>query len=465
MNKTTSFGITFLLSHIYKKLSHYLPFLPSHFDLHLKELLKGSSIAFIIRMLGMVTGYLFALLVTRNYGAEAMGIFALSQTVLLVISLFSKLGLDTASMRFISEYSSQGKWNSVKEVYIKSLKMVIPVSLFLSCLFFYFSPFISDYFFKKPHLSSYFQIISLSILPLVILSIHSESLRGLKKIIAYAFFRNMSVSLSGAVVIGIAIFLSKDARVPVIAHVIGIIILTIVSLIVWLKHTNIFKYTIENSISYNTILNVSLPLMLSSSMLFILQWTDTIMLGILKTEAEVGIYNVALKIANFTSISLFAINSIAAPKFAEFYGKRDMKGLGKVARQSTKLIFWSSFPVLLIFLFFPSMVLGVFGTEFKSGVYALILLTIGQFVNAISGSVGLILQMTGKQKAFQNIIVIATILNIGLNAFLIPKYGINGAAFATAISITFWNLSSVMYVKLYLNITTLYIPMISKKKD
>ena len=187
-------------------------------------------------------------------------------------------------------------------------------------------------------------------------------------------------------------------------------------------------------------------------------WTDIIILGMFKTEGEVGIYNVALKVATLTSITLFAINSIAAPKFAEFYGKKDMKGLREVVLQTTKLIFWTSFPILLVFFFFPSFILGIFGREFEAGAVALMILAFGQFINAISGSVGYILQMSGKHKVFQNIILVATTINIILNAVLIPRYGINGAACASLVSMSFWNLSSVTYIKIHFGISTLYIP-------
>lgn len=456
---------THVLSNIYKRFSCYFPFLPSHIDIHFRELLKGSSLVFIIYILGMAAGYLFTLLVTRNYGAEAMGILALSQTILLITSIICKLGLDSASLRFVAEYASQGKWSLLKEFYIKNLKLLIPIAIFMSFILFYISPFISKHLFKNPQLSTSFQIISISVLPFVMLFLHSESFRGLKKVVAYAAFRNVSIPFVSSVVLLIAVHFSKDASMPIVAYVAGTIILSLASLVIWLKYVGIFNYKSEKSISYKTMLSVSLPMLLSSSMFFIMHWTDTIMLGMFRSEADVGIYNVALKIANITSISLFAINSIAAPKFAEFYTSGDIKGLGKVAKQSTKLIFWSSFPVLLVFFFFPSFILGVFGEEFKVGIYALLFLTIGQFVNAISGSVGFILQMTGKQKVFQNIMLIATVLNIVLNIVLIPKYGIHGAAFASMIAISFWNLASVFYIKSYLNIVTLYIPILTRRKS
>ena len=96
--------------------------------------------------------------------------------------------------------------------------------------------------------------------------------------------------------------------------------------------------------------------------------------------------------------------------------------------------------------------------------FALILLAFGQFVNSISGSVGYILQMTGKHKVFQNIILAATIINIVLNAVLIPVYGISGAAFASMVSLMFWNLTSVVYIRTNLNIMTLYIPLLKVRE-
>ena len=54
--------------------------------------------------------------------------------------------------------------------------------------------------------------------------------------------------------------------------------------------------------------------------------------------------------------------------------------------------------------------------------------------------------MTGKEKLFQNILILALFLNIGLNFLLIPNHGIEGAAIASSASIIFWNLTSVAYI-------------------
>jgi len=76
----------------------------------------------------------------------------------------------------------------------------------------------------------------------------------------------------------------------------------------------------------------------------------------------------------------------------------------------------------------------------------------------MSGSVGVIMQMTGHQKVYQNIVLIALILNIVLNFTLIPLYGILGAAIATVVSISSWNIIGAVYLKQKLNIRSYYSP-------
>lgn len=428
---------------------------------HVRELVTGSSVAFLFKIIGMTLGYIFVLLITRNLGAYAMGVFAISITVLEVFSVFGRMGLETTLLRFTAEYSAQKRMDLIREIYRKAIKLIVPLCALLSVLMYLGAPVIAKDVFKNEHLIQSFRIISIALLPAVFLTINLESIRGLKKIKEYAFLQNIPGSLFGSLMLLTALLFYKSENLPILVHTASIFFLCIFSFILWQRNT-MSNYTrrdiSDTSIRFKTLLKTSLPMFLSSSLFMIMGWTDTIMLGIFRSEEEVGIYNVALKISLLTSITLYAINSIAAPKFAELFGRGDREGLGQIARNSTKMIFWSSLPLLTLFILFPSFVLGIFGNEFTAGALALIFLSIGQFVNAISGSVGYILQMTGKEKVFQYIILSATLINIFLNSILIPRYGINGAALASMISMTFWNLISLVYIKSFLNFVTLYLP-------
>ncbi|MCK5536143.1 MAG: polysaccharide biosynthesis C-terminal domain-containing protein, partial [Bacteroidales bacterium] len=133
------------------------------------------------------------------------------------------------------------------------------------------------------------------------------------------------------------------------------------------------------------------------------------------------------------------------------------------AQQSTKLIFWISSPLLIIFLLFPSLILGFFGEEFIIGSMALIVLVCGQFINSIVGPVGQIMNMTGYQKVLQYTAIISATMNIMLNYILIPEYGITGAAVATAFSGILWNIMCVIYIYKKLNIKSIYLPFLGKQ--
>lgn len=425
---------------------------------YFEELFKKGSIAFIYKVAGLALGYIFTLLITRTLGAESMGIYALSTTILAIITTFGNLGFSTALLRFVSEYSTLNRRDLLKEIYLKATKIIIPFSIILTILLFSLSNFISEYIFNSPDLSIYFRLISLAVLPSILSMINLESLRGLKKIKEYAFISNISIAGLSLFSLLILLIFFRNSSLPIVALLISHAFIAMYSYKVWRKHSKIQGITVKNELKTENIMKVALPLLFSSSLFLVIDWTDTIMLGIYSTEIDVGIYHVCLKLALLTSITLYAINSIAAPKFAEYYAKRDLKSLEMIVHQSTRLMFWTSVPIVLIYLIFPSFVLGIFGSDFKKGAIALIFLSIGQFVNVISGSVGYFLQMTGKEKVFQYIIFAATIINIILNMILIPRYGINGAAFASMVSISFWNLTSMFYIRANFKITTIYLP-------
>jgi len=222
------------------------------------------------------------------------------------------------------------------------------------------------------------------------------------------------------------------------------------------------------NVGIKEMLKVSLPLMLAQAVHFIMSWTDKLMLGILDSpdvisgistnSAQIGVYHTAFKLSMFATIGLMAIKSIASPKFAELFKKEDFASLKKVTQQSTKLIFWTTLPLVIIFISFSEYIMGLFGEEFTVGVFAFIILSIGRVIVSFSGAAGNLLQMCGRQVIFMNVAVIGSVINIILNFTLIPIYGINGSAIATMVSLVSFNLLLVYFVKKEFGFYTFYIP-------
>jgi len=442
-------------------------------DQDFSELLKGSGISFVLRFGGLAVGYLLTLVIAHLFGAKGLGEYILAITILRLFTLLAKVGLDTTSIRFIASFASQNKWTSIFR-FRKQVILILSITSIVSSLLMYFLAIpiagLIDTNYRYIQLNAFF------VLPMAFFMLHYQSLRGLKRIAEFSFFYRMSQALFTIISILIIYQFNQSDEVPVYAYLVGVFIVSVLSYFsfrYWLKKKSAGKDSAELEImSYSSLLKISIPLMFAQSVQFIMAWTDKLMLGAIQTPnvvngittnaEEVGIYHTAFKLSMFAAVALMSINSIASPKFAEMYAKNDMKGLKKVVHQSTKMIFWTSVPLVIIFFAFPEFLLGLFGEEFKVGVTAFIFLSCGRLISSFSGSVGNILQMTGNQNIYAKILLFGAILNVALNLILIPKHGINGAAVASMSSLIVWNLSMVFVVKKKFGFYTFYIPFIKR---
>lgn len=166
----------------------------------------------------------------------------------------------------------------------------------------------------------------------------------------------------------------------------------------------------------------------------------TIILGILETPEKVGIFRVAAQVAMLAAFGLHAINMVVAPRFASLYAERRMDRLQQLATGSARIVLASSVLLTGIFLligrtFFQK----IFGAEFNAAYAPLLILLAGQTVNAMAGSVGFLLNMTGHERDTAKGMGIAVVSNLMLNLVLIPRWEVEGAAAATAVSMALWN--------------------------
>jgi len=415
------------------------------------EIYKGSLAAFIIKGISIVFGYVFLYLIALYYGARGMGVFSIVQTLISVLAVISILGFDVAIVKFFSEKKSTVR---TKSVYYKILKIVIPFTFIISIITYLSSSLIADFFSDKDLLYS-IKYASFGIFPLSILFINSEGLRGIKEIKLYSIFKFALVPLSSSILL-LFVYNSQllDLESIIFSYVVGIYIAFFFSMYFWLKKINVPSSN-DGIISFKNLLSISIPMLLTTSLFYIINWTDTIILAYYDTSYNIGVYNIAVKMSMAASIVLFSINSIAAPKYSELYSSNKRNEFKAMVKFSSKLIFWISMPIIIIIAYKAEFFLNIFGEEFKQGKIVLYILLIGQFVNILCGSVGYILMMTNKQKILRNIIFFAALINIALNILLIPSYGILGAALSTTVSMILWNIMSLIYVyKEYGFITT-----------
>jgi O-antigen/teichoic acid export membrane protein len=89
----------------------------------------------------------------------------------------------------------------------------------------------------------------------------------------------------------------------------------------------------------------------------------------------------------------------------------------------------------------------VFGQAYNGAHLPLVILAVGQLVNAAFGPVGIFLNMTGNEKLNSMLLWSTVAGNIVMNSVMIPIAGISGAALASSLSLAFKNFAQLLLAK------------------
>ena len=165
------------------------------------------------------------------------------------------------------------------------------------------------------------------------------------------------------------------------------------------------------------------------------------------TTDDAGIYFAAVKISTLIGVGITAMNIVVAPQISQHYSAGKKSDLQGVITFSTRIIFALTLPAVLIVVFMGKWILSFFGPEFTSAYPALVVLAIGQMVNAFSGSVGYITTMTGHERISSAVLGVSLGINILLNYIFIQYFDIFGAALATATTTALWNVALIVFVR------------------
>jgi O-antigen/teichoic acid export membrane protein len=391
------------------------------------------------------------IIITRTIGASDFGLFSLSMTVVNMGAIIPRFGLPQTITRFIAYYKGKGEDNKIPQVLKQALVFSFLFGIGTAILIYYIAPGIALNLFHREALSPIIRSLSpfvpFGISGMVLLA----ALQGLKQIKKQVIIQNFIWPLVRFTFIVIFFIIGWKLYGLVAAVVLAVIIRFVVSLTAVSGHISFWK-TGPATLPIRKLLFFSAPLVLVNILAFALNWTDTLMLGYFRTPAEVGIYSIAWRLSMVISVPLVAFNNIFSPLAAEYIGKNDNHSLQTLLQTVDRWVLAASLPLAVILALFPNDILSIFGKEFKNGALILQILVLGQLINAATGPCGNVLTMKGL--VWLNLVnsSILVIVNFILNLMMIPRYGIQGAALATAISLGLVNIMRYLEVEIFLKI-------------
>jgi O-antigen/teichoic acid export membrane protein len=409
----------------------------------LRTFAQGASTALLIQSLGVGLIYLMQVLFARWLGATEYGIYEYVMTISTVLAFLAGFGLPTVALRFIAEYSVKQDWAHLRGIIWGSWWQNLLVSIGVAgCgigILFWLnaqSP--------LPH----FTVLVLGMMtvpPIVLLKLQLEMVRAVQRIgLAYAPSL-VVLPLLLLLIISLWHFLNQSSQPSfnsstILGMTLGAMVIVLIGqLLLFLRGLPALR-RVRPVYAWREWLLMALPSLFSGASFILLNQTDTLMIGAVLSPASVGIYSAALKTAAWVNFILVSVNAIAAPMFATLYAQGKRTELQRLVSTIARWMFYPALAVAVGLIVFAEPILELFGAEFVAAKWAMIVLIGGQLVNVGAGSVGYLLNMTGHHNQCAFVVGCSALLNLILNLIGIPLLGVLGAALATAISMSVWNI-------------------------
>ncbi|MEE3148256.1 MAG: polysaccharide biosynthesis C-terminal domain-containing protein [Bacteroidota bacterium] len=423
-----------------KKLQEYF----NRFNLH--NVLGGALRVLILRISGVIFLFGITLYLTNFYSAEVVGAYEFTRSSLFLIGGITLLGTDQSILFFSGRFSKPEQAGTLFQVYLKMLGLLLGVSIVLLgiilvipkeyynlffndqrsgnllikmgfCLFFYAVTLFNTEFFRAFDLHE-----------------KSELYRGILKQLPFGF---------GLLIL----FLFNKHDYVVEVFLLSFLFCALLSgLEVYLKYKRLNPVVSrQTSIRFKTVLKATIPIAISAFGFYMLISIDVFFLKRYTNFETLAYYGTSIKIIFLISTLINVMGSYLSVRIADLF-VTDQVALQAVLKKGVRVIVGLALGLSVILFVFAAEILGVFGAAYQEAVPALRILIAGHFMSTLFGVTQVYLNMTKKQVVLQYILIIAVVINAILNAILIPKYGMLGAAVASAFSVIFWNGCAVVWV-------------------
>jgi len=410
----------------------------------LLKVAKGAGVVFIGTAVGMLLAYISMLIIARFLGPEAYGLISLASAVTTIASTVVLVGMPEGVVRFVSFYKGRGEGEKIKGVIISAIQIVLPLSILASFITFLFADSIS-LIFKEQELAPILRIFSIGIPFYGLYYIFNSAVAGFQEmkyvVLARDIFQNAFrlLILVSLLILGYGIY---GAAFAYTFAIIG------APFIAFFYLNKIFPFWREKAFfERKEILSFSWPLMFAGLLGLVMGWIDTLMLGYFLTTKDVGIYRASLSTASLLQIVPTSFTSIFFPVVTELYSKRMHEEVKNINYAVTKWIFMIVLPLAMIMVLFSDGILNIlYGSAYITGAHAFCILTLSYFFISIMFPTGQIIKTVGKTKLIMLNTSVGALLDAILNYLLIPRYGIEGAALATGISVLTVSLLSFIQI-------------------
>lgn len=378
-----------------------------------------------------ISGILLNVVIGRFYGASVLGYFNLVFAFYIVISQFAVLGVWFSVLRHISEeIHNRSESNRI----ISSAIAITFLVAFAVCLVSYFAIPVINQVFSSEKLVFGWRIILPGLWCYSVNKVLLAVLNGKRNIKVFALSQTARYVL---MIISLSVFYLLEFEAKYIPFVLAFpeVPLFLILMVYCKKYYSIVLPGNWEGWGRRH-LNFGFKAAFSGTITELNTRVDVLMIGIFLGDKSIGIYSMASLVFEGISQMSVVLRDNINPLISQFYSNNELSNLKELLKKSIRSFYLLMIPVclsaVLLFPYIISVLTG--GDEFSDSTMPFGILIFGLLISSGYLPINMLLVQTGFPGYHTFLKVFVVISNLILNTLFIPRFGIAGAATATAIS-------------------------------
>lgn len=405
---------------------------------------------FLTASISLGVGAIVNIVIGNYLGAESLGLYVTTFTIFSLFCTFSSLGIESATTKFVAEHKND---KLLYDCVVQNSLILSSILGLISFLILFFSSNLIASFFKIPELAYLIKIISFSIPFYLVNDTFLGIINGLRKMNIYSY---VNIVRRTSYLIFVLLTISFFGVTGAVTSQVFASVVTLFFIFANFKNIISYSLNFSNFKKYASgLVSFGSKIVISNSIGDLSTRMDLLMLAYFLSETEVGIYAVALLAFKFIDLVPAVLIRVTYPATTEYYYAGQFLSLEKMVNKVLGLSFivlglFSLISIFLyndlILLFFPKQ------SSFLASYYPFVILALGKAFFGMTASIGSSFSAVGRPDIPLKMSTVRLFLNFILNYYLIQMWGINGAAFATTLSLALLMPIFLYYIKKLLHI-------------
>ncbi len=199
-----------------------------------------------------------------------------------------------------------------------------------------------------------------------------------------------------------------------------------------------------------SLVKLSSPLVLSSFAMIIFQQLDKIMIKYFLDEYAVGQYSAASSLISLIVFVPVVLTEVISPYLISIKLKEGMEQYKKKAQLFSDIIFWGSMVISLVVALLSNFIINIiYGNRFTEAIEVMRIFSWQGVFVAMGAIAAQIMIIDNKHQIAYVKSLSGGLINIVLNLFWIPQYGIMGAVWASLVAYAISSYGSHFFIKRY----------------